>query len=176
MGPTLRVGICFLLAAGGLARPADEGAQGILARVVVHPDGRRTETVRSAEARTVETITRAPDGIVISREKVQLNAAGDPVYTFTYDAQGSLLYRTVHAYDNMGRKTGERTFNRKGRKVRDMIQGYDENGKAKKPVVMNYPDPDSPKVPDAPMAPVLTPQGKIRQTAPPASTGKPGTR
>ena len=153
-------------AAAALPLRAQHNPDGILARVVMHKDGSRTETIRTPEARTVETIRRAADGAMISREKSQLNAVGNPVVSLIYDAQGGLLSRTDHVYDQMGRKAGERTFNRKGRKIRDVVYTYDQNGKANKPIARNYADPDTQREPAAPMAPVLTPAGRVTQPPP----------
>lgn len=156
----------LLAGVGSLSAQADPNT--IVAQVVIHGDGRRTEFIRDPEDRTLETFTRTADGHLISKQKYKLNAAGEPLLCHIFDAQGALLYRVVYAYDNLGRPIAERTFNRKGRKVRDVVYGYDENGKAKQPVAVNYPDPDTPKTPRAPMAPVLTPDGKIPQSMGPS--------
>jgi YD repeat-containing protein len=157
------------LLATSVAARADEDRHGVVARFVYHDDGRRTETIRTPENRTLESITRNPDGSLVTREKVQLNASGDPVQAMRYDAQNNLITKVVYLYDRLGRKTAERTYNRHNRAVRDVIYGYDENGKAKPPVARNYRD-DTPRAPTAPMAPLITPQGKTPRPAPGAAS------
>ena len=138
----------------------------MLVRVVCNKDGTKTSTIQYPESRTIETITTAADETVLSREKTQINASGKPVTSMVYDAHGALLSRIDHVYDQVGRKIGERTYNRKGRKVRDVVFTYDKNGKAGKPIVQVYADPDTPKTPTAPMAPLLTPEGRRAQPQP----------
>ena len=132
----------------------------VVAQIVLHEDGSRTEHVRNPQNRTLKTFTRQADGVLVRRNLFRLNAAGEPTACQIFDGADNLIYRVRYLYDDLGRLREEGTYNRAGKLVRRVVHRYDQNGKAKQPVAVNYPDAE--RQPIAPIAPRLTPGGLIR--------------
>jgi len=157
-------GIC----AFGPAVRADE--RKIVAQLILHEDGSRTEHVRNPEARTLEAFTRDYSGVLVKREVFRLGPNGQPLQCQVFDGRGNLIFRALYSYDKMGRKQEERSFNRNGRMVRRVVYRYDANGRALQPIAQNIPDPTDPTAGRqivAPLAPQLTREGLVAQPPPP---------
>jgi hypothetical protein len=173
MRPAIALTTIFLIAGHGLrvdAAPAKQtDPNTIVALMLVGKDGARTDIIRNPQARTLEVHTRDFQGNVIRRDVFRLNGTGDPVACQIYDAKGNLVYRVQYAFDKLGRKIAEGTYNKAGKMVRRVVYAYDANGKALKPQEQAF--ADTSRQPLAPMAPEITPQGKLAQPPP-----KPGNK
>ncbi len=151
-----------------VAAPANDRTDMIIAQMLVGREGARTDIIRNPQARTLEVRTFDFHGEVIRRDLFRLNPAGEPVACQVFDRKGNLLYRIRYAFDKFGRKTEEGTYNKAGKMVRRAIYNYDANGKQLPPRVQTF--VDTTRQPIAPIAPQLTPNGKLRQPeAPPAN-------
>lgn len=167
MLPAIRLlPISLLLAAALAPVSARAGADldKIVAQMLVGKDGARTDIIRNPQARTLEVRTMGFDGEIMRKDVFRLNAAGDPIACQIFDGRGNLLYRVLFAFDNMGRKKVEATYNKAGKMVRRAVFSYDANGKQLRPEVQTFADAN--RQPIAPMAPQLTPQGRLAQPMP----------
>ncbi|MFM7183106.1 MAG: hypothetical protein ACKO2G_16810 [Verrucomicrobiales bacterium] len=152
----------FLLAPG--TAPAVDRADMIIAQMLVGKEGARTDIIRNPQARTLEVRTLDFEGVVVRKDIFRTNAAGEAVACQVFDRNGNLVYRIRYAFDKLGRKTEEGTYNKAGKMVRRAVYGYDANGKQLPARVQTFVDPG--RQPIAPIAPQLTPQGKLRQPDP----------
>lgn len=164
----MRTAILTIVFASGLfapmAAPAKDRTDMILAQMLVGREGARTDIIRNPQARTLEVRTFDFQGEVVRRDLFRLNPSGEPVACQVFDRNGNLLYRIRYAFDKFGRKTEEGTYNKSGKMVRRAIYGYDANGKQLPPRVQTF--VDTSRQPIAPIAPQLTPNGKLRQPDP----------
>jgi hypothetical protein len=164
----MRAAIASLFSVALLLAPetvsAVDRADMIIAQMLVGKEGARTDIIRNPQARTLEVRTLDFEGVIIRKDIFRTNAAGEAVACQVFDRNGNLVYRIRYAFDKFGRKTEEGTYNKAGKMVRRAIYSYDANGKQLPPRVQTFADPD--RQPIAPIAPQLTPQGKLRQPDP----------
>ena len=151
-----------LLLAPGVARAVDPSDR-IIAQMLVGKEGARTDIIRNPQARTLEVRTFDFEGEIIRRDLFRTNAAGEAISCQVFDRKGNLVYRIRYAFDDFGRKKEEGTYNKAGKMVRRAVYSYDANGKQLPPRVQTFADPG--RQPIAPIAPQLTPGGKLRQPA-----------
>ncbi len=168
MKPLATILLALALALPGTLQGSDPT---IVAQVVLHEDGRRTEHVRNPEARTIEAFTRDTAGVLVKRELFRLRSDGQPAQCHIYDGSGNLLFRALYRYDEHGRKLEEASYNRAGRMVRRVIYRYDEQGRPLQPIAQNIPDPSGSAPIIAPVAPQLTPEGLVAQPQPESGRG-----
>jgi hypothetical protein len=154
--------VALLLVPEG-ARAADS-VDRIIAQMLVGKEGARTDIIRNPQARTLEVRTFDFQGEIVRRDLFRTNAAGEAVACQVFDRNGNLIYRIRYAFDKFGRKTEEGTYNKAGKMVRRAVFSYDANGKQLPPRVQTFADPG--RQPIAPIAPQLTPGGKLRQPDP----------
>jgi len=129
-----------------------------VAQLLLNYNGTRTEHVRDVTARTLETLTRDPNGEIIKREIFRLNAQGEPVAATIYDPQGRPHFRVAYAYDELGRRMEEVTYNMQGHPVRRSVYTYDDSGKTSpKVVTTSLQGGNAPRQPSAPVAPTIAP-------------------
>lgn len=157
--------VALLLSAG--AAFANDRADMIIAQMLVGKEGARTDIIRNPQARTLEVRTLDFEGVIVRKDIFRTNAAGEPVACQVFDRNGNLVYRIRYAFDKFGRKTEEGTYNKAGKMVRRAVYSYDANGKQQPPRVQTFADPT--RQPIAPIAPQLTPNGKLRQPEPAAN-------
>lgn len=151
--------IALLLAPG--AASAVDPSDRIIAQMLVGKEGARTDIIRNPQARTLEVRTFDFEGAVVRRDLFRTNAAGEAMACQVFDRNGNLIYRIRYAFDEFGRKKEEGTYNKAGKMVRRAVFSYDANGKQLPPRVQVFADPG--RQPIAPIAPQLTPGGKLRQ-------------
>ena len=154
--------VAFL--ASAMAAPGADRADMIIAQMLVGKEGARTDIIRNPQARTLEVRTLDFEGVIVRRDVFRTNPAGEPIACQVFDRNGNLVYRIRYAFDKFGRKTEEGTYNKAGKMVRRAVFSYDANGKQLPPRVQSFADPG--RQPIAPIAPQLTPGGKLRQPDP----------
>lgn len=156
-----------LLLVSGTARAVDRSNR-IIAQMLVGGQGARTDIIRNPQARTLEVRTFDFEGVIVRRDLFRTNAAGEAVACQVFDRTGNLVYHIRYAFDKHGRRIEEGTYNKARKMVRRAVYSYDANGKQLPPRVQTFVDPG--RQPIAPIAPQLTPDGKLRQPEPRAGS------
>ena len=142
---------------------AQQRENGVIAKVVLHDDGGRTEWIDDKNNNTTESKRYDGSGNLVSRQIFKLDRMGRAVSMDLYNSRNSIVARTRYAYDDFGRASEQRTYNRRGVLIHQMVYGYDENGRPLAPQERKMTDHLDHREPTAPVAPLLTPNGRIRQ-------------
>lgn len=148
-----------------LAVPCDaqQREAGVVAKVVLHDDGGRTEWIDDKNNNTTESKRYDASGSLISRQIFKLDRMGRAISMDLYNSKNSIVARTRYAYDDFGRAREQRTFNRRGVLIHQLVYQYDKNGNPLAPQERTMTDPLNKREPQAPIAPLLTPNGRIQQ-------------
>lgn len=136
---------------------------GVLAKVVLHDDGGRTEWLDDRNERMTESRRYDALGNLVTRQIFRLDANGRAKEMMLMNAQNSIVARTRYGYDDFGRAKEQRTYNRRGVLIHQLIYKYDSKGRPLPPEERTMVDRSDKRTPQAPMAPLLTPSGKIKQ-------------
>ena len=168
MRPAIASLVFALFVLGTVTLAANDRNDRIIAQMLVGREGARTDIISNPQARTLEVRTLDSEGVIVRKDLFRTNATGEPMACQVFDRNGNLVYRIRYAFDKFGRKTEEGTYNKAGKMVRRAVYSYDANGKQLPPRVQTFADPG--RQPIAPIAPQLTPNGKLRQPEP--STGQ----
>ncbi|MEM6911606.1 MAG: hypothetical protein AAF555_08470 [Verrucomicrobiota bacterium] len=141
-------------------------------RIVIHPDGNRTEILRNVNDRSLTTITRDPDGNIVKKQTYFLDAQGREKRAAIYDPTGNLLFHVLFEYDPYsGKLVEEGMYNRDKELVRLVKHRYDANGQPLPAHAFSIRNRNQPLAPVAP--PIQIPVGnthamseEVRQAAP----------
>jgi len=80
-----------------------------------------------------------------------------------FNSKNSIVARTRYAYDDFGRASEQRTYNRRGVLIHQLLYQYDKSGNPMAPQERTMTDHLNKREPQAPVAPLLTPNGRIQQ-------------
>ncbi|QQL45198.1 hypothetical protein [Sulfuriroseicoccus oceanibius] len=136
---------------------------GVLAKVVLHDDGGRTEWIDDKNERVTESRRFDALGNLVTKQIFKLDANGRAREMVLMNADNRIVARTRYGYDEFGRAKEQRTYNRRGVMIHQLIYKYDSNGNPLPPVERSMVDHQNKREPRAPMAPLLTPNGRIKQ-------------
>lgn len=142
---------------------AQHRENGVVAKVVLHDDGGRTEWIDDRNNNSTESKRYDASGNLISRQIFRLDRMGRAISMDLFNSKNSIVARTRYAYDDFGRALEQRTYNRRGVLIHQLVYQYDKNGNPLAPQERTMSDHLNKREPQAPMAPLLTPNGRIQQ-------------
>lgn len=103
----------------------------IWGRAIYHDDGTYTESKQDASTNALTQETKSPNGVLIQRRLVSLDAKGRPSEVLIYDGRGQYRYRGQIVYDLQGRFREEQIFDTQSVLLRRRIQDYALSGEPK---------------------------------------------
>ncbi|WP_395735495.1 hypothetical protein [Prosthecobacter sp.] len=119
------------------AQPAVQSNAPIVAKSTYHKDNSHSETILDKTTNELIESTYNPGGALVAKKHYLLNERGLPTQGHIYDGRGNLVARSQVYFDAYGRATEMRSFNLNGQCYQQVIYGYDAQGNAKKPQVIN---------------------------------------
>ncbi len=97
-------------------------------RAIFHPDDTYTESKQDSETNSLTQETRSPNGVLLQRRLISLDAKGRPSEVLIYDGRGEYKYRGQILYDLQGNFQEEQIYDTNSQLLRRRIQEYDAQG------------------------------------------------
>ncbi len=97
-------------------------------RAIYHSDGSYTESTKPKAQNSMIQETKSPNGVLLFRRVISLDAHGRPEEVLIYDGRGLFRFRGEIIYDNQGRFQEERIFDPHNQMIRSRVQEYLPNG------------------------------------------------
>ena len=135
--------ILALVATTSVSTAKWERSSDIWSRVVMHDNGKRTESYQNINTRNLREETYDQNNIVVKKRLFQLDKLGRPVNALVFDGNDNVVGRVQYVYDEYETLKEERLFNVKGQLLRRLFYGLEKGGIQSKPIAFTY-DPNNP--------------------------------